>query len=238
MTSRIALFGFSLCTAVAVQASTTAIFPSPSGAPEQILETVYGGDFQPSGLDFVDGVNGLSATRFDDSLNPGGMLSLLTAEKGDASDQVWNDADISARAIWRSAAFSQQFGFDRGNGFEFLFNVDGSNENVTGSASVDLTGETWRWVRRNEGGANSWSSDPALNPDFLDHMVTYKLTGLNRAGVTYLLFFEDLYGPHVSEGGFSDRDFNDVVIEIYATPEPASALLLAVGAVTVLRRRR
>ena len=152
MTLRIALFGLSLCAAAGVQASTIDIFPPPSGTHEQILETVYGGDFQPSGVDFVGGVGGLNAIRFDDSLDPDGMISLLTTARGEASDRVWNDAHISATAIWRDAIFTQQFGFDRGNGFEFLFDVNGDNENVTGNASVDLTGETWRWVRRDQSG--------------------------------------------------------------------------------------
>lgn len=242
MSLRIALLGVFLSTGVSVQAGVSEIFPPPPGlepSHEGILETIYGGDFLPSGTDYNNGA-GLSAMRFDDSLSPApnGMISLLGSVKGDAADRVWTDAEITATAVWRDAIFTQQFGFDRGNGFEFLFDIEGTNENVTGSASVDLTGETWRWVRRDQDGSRAWSSDPGMNPDFLDHMVTYQVTGLNREGTTYLLFIEDLYGPHTSQGGYSDRDFDDVVIEIHATPEPTSIGLLAFGAVAVLRRRR
>ncbi|GJM25212.1 MAG: hypothetical protein DHS20C16_16270 [Phycisphaerae bacterium] len=239
MTFRIGLAGWLLCATTVANAGISDVIPSPT-APivthESILETVYGGDFVASGDDYNRA--GVSATRFDDSLTPNGMISLLSTGKGDASDRVWNDAYISANAVWRRANFTQQFGFDRGDGFELLFDVFGDGENVTGDASIDLTGETWRWVRRDQDGTRPWSSDPALNPDFLDHMVTYQVDGLDREGVTFLIFIEDLYGPHTSEGGFSDRDFDDLVIEIHATPEPASAVLLLGGAMIALRRRR
>jgi hypothetical protein len=241
MTLRIGLVGLLLCATTAANAGLSEVIPSvspPSVTHESILETVYGGDFVPNGDDYDDGLAGITATRFDDSLTPDGMISLLTTGKGEASDRVWNDAYISASAVWRRAIFTQQFGFDRGNGFELLFDAFGDNEIVTGDASIDLTGETWRWVRRDQDGTRAWSSDPALNPDFLDHMVTYQVNGLDRSGVTYLIFIEDLYGPHTSDGGISDRDFDDLVIEIHATPEPASAMLVLAGALIALRRRR
>jgi len=56
--------------------------------------------------------------------------------------------------------------------------------------------------------------------------------------VTYLIFIEDLYGSHTTDGGFSDRDFDDLVIEVHATPEPATAMLVLGGAMIALRRRR
>ncbi len=222
-------------------AGVTEVIPSttpPNVTHESIIETVYGGDFVANGNDYDDGFSGVSAVRFDDSLAPDGMISLLSTGKGEASDRVWSDANISAQAVWRRANFTQQFGFDRGNGFELLFDVFGDLENVTGSADVDLTDETWRWVRRDQDGTRPWSSDPANNPDFLDHMVTYQVNGLNRTGVTYLIFIEDLYGSHTSDGGFSDRDFDDMVIEIHATPEPTSALLFLGGSLVALRRKR
>ncbi len=246
MTVRFGLVRRLFCGAVlagagVANADITEVTPSispPSITHETIIESVYGGDFNPSGDDYTDLGAGVSATRFDDSLTPNGMISLLATDKGEASDRVWNDAYISAEAVWRRANYTQQFGFDRGNGFELLFDVFGDFDNVTGSGSADLTDETWRWVRRDQDGTRPWSSDPANNPDFLDHMVTYQVEGLNRTGVTYLIFIEDLYGPHTSDGGFSDRDFDDLVIEVHATPEPTSAILLLSGALVVLRRRR
>ncbi len=239
---RFACMVTAFCVVANAQASMTELFP-PSPGPlvthEDILETVYGGDFQVSGPDLLSGAGGgVDAIRFDDSLAPNNVINMLTTQQGEASDRFWSDAEISAKAIWRRAIFTQQFGFDRGNGFELLFDVNGDNENVTGSASVDLRGETWSWVRRDQDGTRPWSSDPGMNPDFLDHMVTYELTGLEREGRTFLIFIEDLYGVHTSAGGISDRDFDDLVIEVTAIPEPASAMLLAFGAMALLRRRR
>ncbi len=241
MKSGFGLVALLLCATTAANAGVSDIFPSTSPPPvthESILETIYGGDFVPNGNDYDNAGLGISVNRFDDSLTPNGMISLLTSSPGDASDRVWSDAYISTSAVWLRANFTQQFGFDRGNGFELLFDAFGEFENVTGSASIDLSGETWRWVRRDQDGTRPWSSDPGQNPDFLDHMVTYQVNGLNTEGVTYLVFIEDLYGPHTSVGGISDRDFDDLVIEIHATPEPASAVLLLSGALVALRRRR
>ncbi|MCA9251235.1 MAG: PEP-CTERM sorting domain-containing protein [Phycisphaerae bacterium] len=235
------LAGLLLCATTVANADVSDVFPSvspPSVTHESIIETVYGGDFVANGDDYNDGGSGVSAIRFDDSLTPNGMISLLTAGKGDASDRVWSDAFITAKTVWLRADFTQQFGFDRGNGFELLFDAFGEYENVTGEGSADLTGETWRWVRRDQDGTRAWSSDPGQNPDFLDHMVTYQVDGLNRTGVTYLIFIEDLYGSHTTDGGFSDRDFDDLVIEVHATPEPATAMLVLGGAMIALRRRR
>ena len=120
--------------------------------------------------------------------------------RGSAADAIWAGGVISATAQARYAAHSQRFGFDRGNGFNLLFDVQGYGMEVTGSASVDLSNDTWRWVRRKQDNTNTWYSDPLWNHDGLDHMVTCRVTGLDTNETVWLLFWEDL--PKCS----SDRD--------------------------------
>jgi hypothetical protein len=89
--------------------------------------------------------------------------------------------------------------------------------------------------------ATYWSSDPSLNSDDYDHMVTFEITGGTHAG-DYVIAFEDL--PY----GISDLDYNDFVVQVSgvapvpeATTTIAGALLLLpLGASTlrILRRQR
>jgi Domain of unknown function (DUF4114) len=86
-----------------------------------------------------------------------------------------------------------------------------------------------------------WSSDPSLNSDLLDHMVTFAITGGADAG-DYVIAFEDL--PY----GQSDLDYNDFVVQVSGVkPVPeastmiAGALLLlplGVSTLRILRRNR
>ena len=86
-----------------------------------------------------------------------------------------------------------------------------------------------------------WSSDPSLNSDALDHMVTFEITGGADAG-DYVIAFEDL------PAGSSDLDYNDFVVQVSGVvpvPEPTTViagalLLLPFGASTlrILRKNR
>ncbi|OLP16434.1 hypothetical protein BST81_20855 [Leptolyngbya sp. 'hensonii'] len=69
------------------------------------------------------------------------------------------------------------------------------------------------WIRTNgyNGGANVYGSSATLNPDQLEHMVSYVYKDY------LILGFEDLYGPKGLFGGKnegSDRDFNDVLFVV------------------------
>ena len=207
---------------------------------EAILEASYGGDFSVANFDFTGGgeFGGISAWRHDDFLTPAGVLDMLGTSRGETADAFWTGSELTATAVARYAGYSQSFGYDAGDGFQLLFDVQGNRTNVTGSATVDLTGNTWTWIRSNNGGSNSFSSDPAANADGLDHMVTYELTGLDRPGRTWLLFWEDIEGPLGANGGQSDRDFNDLAVEVYVVPEPGPLSLLAIGSLIALRRPR
>ena len=116
------------------------------------------------------------------------------------------------------------------------FDASGTGTDVTGSASIDLTDQTWVWGRRNADGSNQYYSEVERNADGLDHMVTYRIDGLDTAETVWLLFWEDLPGQYGPPGS-SDRDFNDLVVEIRATPEPAPLALLAFGTLAFIRRR-
>ena len=225
-----------------VFSATIDVYPARSSelGHEAILEASYGGDFSITNYDFTGGGanGGISAWRYDDTNSPVGILDMLGTSRGETGDAFWTGGEFSATAVARYAGYSQSFGYDTGDGFQLLFDVQGKNTNVSGSASVDLTGNTWTWIRSNIGGSNSFSSDPTANVDGLDHMVTYELTGLDRPGRTWLLFWEDIAGPLGAQGGQSDRDFNDLAVEVHVVPEPASLSLLAIGCLVVVRRRR
>ncbi len=232
--------GLVFASALPALASTTPVLSPSFGAGEfnieQILESHYGGNFSVSGVDFIGGGAGgnINAIRWDDVLAPLGQLSAVNPTPGSAADQIWKNGNISATAIARFAGNGQQFGIDRGNGFELLIDVGGNNMAATGSSSINLLNDTWRWVRRSPDGSDTFKSENTTNSDGLDHMVTYRLTGVDPAKTVWLLCFEDL--PGGTPG--SDRDFNDMVVEVRAVPEPVTCTLLAAGGVAMLAARR
>ena len=211
--------------------------PSVAGelSHEEILEALYPGNFTLGGLDYTGGgpTGSISAVRYDDFLAGNGILDAVTGELGSAADQVWTNGALTLTAEARYAAYSQQLGIDRGAGFEYLFDVSGYGTNVTGGATIDLLGETWRWVRRDSDGSNAFYSEMELNRDELDHMATYRIHGLDTEGAIWLLFWEDLCGCY---GMGSDRDFNDLVVEVRAVPGPATLVMFVAGGLALVRR--
>ena len=206
---------------------------------EEILEAVYSVDFVASGMDFFSPgkEGGISAIRFDDELTLSDVLDVVVGQFGTADDQVWGNGDITATAMARYASYTQQFGYDAGEGFVVLFDVSGSGTKVDGSATVDLIDRTWAWGRGNSDGTNRYYSEIDRNRDGLDHMVTYRINGLDTNETVWMLFWEDLPGGH-SRRCASDRDFNDLAVEIRAVPEPATLFILAAGLPLIIRRKR
>lgn len=245
------LLALALAPQAAQAAFTTVKAPDPfNETPEDghrtILGNIYGGTFQRVGPNNINYTNGtIDVIRVDDSLTNNGVLGLVDGEPGETADQVWHDGFVDAFAKVRFARDQQSFGFwdgASGGSYTKLFDVQGQNYNVTGAIALnDMRGMTWRWGRsRGRGGIHS--SKPTDNPDDLDHMVTFKVEGLPNSGgyTVWLLFWEDLNVSNQPNTLTSDRDFQDMVVEIRAIPEPATGTLLlaGLGAVHYLSRRR
>ncbi|MBP0008536.1 MULTISPECIES: DUF4114 domain-containing protein [unclassified Roseofilum] len=83
-----------------------------------------------------------------------------------------------------------------------------------------------------------YGADASLNPDGLQHVVAYEYFDDVEQENWVILGFEDLFGVHIDEGGWSDRDFNDVVIAVRGItgngmpiPEPSTtAAILGLAA--------
>ena len=205
---------------------------------ESIFENLYGGDFAADGVNYTNGV--ITAERVDDWLPDNGTMGLVDGVPGEAADQVWHDGFTTARARARFARLSQSFGFfegESGGDYTNLFDVTGSRYAVTGSAMLtDMRGLIWRWGR-DRGGTGTHSSLPSENPDGLDHLITYQIQGLDRPETTWLLFWEDR-NIGVGDQPNSDRDINDLVVEVTAIPEPSMAAAGAVVLALACARRR
>jgi hypothetical protein len=237
-------------------ANFTPVHAPPLGEAthNQILSQVYGGPFTASGLNFINGGGSgtIKATRVDDALaggGPGDNLHLVFgAPGGSTTDQLWVDGIADAKAEAKFAAYSQKFGYDLldGLGYQPLFNVK-----ITGPTGYDVSGSNshqfslgvpWNWARSGQGG--TFNSQESRNTDGLDHMVTYQITDLTDPGkAVWMLFWEDLPGSFTS--GSSDRDFNDLAVEVRASPVatvplPGADILAMIGfaGVSVLRYRR
>jgi hypothetical protein len=224
--------------AVSVSAATVRVYPPRPGelGHREILDALYGGSFSAQDVDYVNGglTGAVSAIRQEDFLFPMGVMSLTAGDDDSAADALWTDGSFTAFAVARYATEPHQFGFDRGSGYEHLLTATGTGVNVSEGTSMDLTAETWSWVLEGTGCQGVFYSEPQRNSDRHDHMVTYRIDGLDRDGATWLLFWED-------EAGFfglgSDRDFNDLVVEVRTAPEPASVAMMILGGLVMLVRR-
>lgn len=243
-----ALAMFSICSSMASANLTSINAPFGIEATHaQIFANSYGGVFAPGPNGAAVYSNGtITATRIDDTIGKTGIgnnLNLVTGGPNPlTTDQIWEDGIAITSAEAKFAGYAQQFGYDDGAGYVNLFNVTGSGFNVGGSASHHFSqGVPWNWMRAGTG--NMYYSENARNIDMLDHMVTYQITGLNTSDSVWMLFWEDRPGALRSSGG-SDRDFNDLVVEIRGTvanivPVPGAVILCGIGmAISGLASRR
>lgn len=179
---------------------------------EQILERVYGGNFvaDATGLNFSN-ESGVTVTRLVDSAGPGGR-----------SDEVWSGRVVAARAV---AAFGRKnrtasyFGGTSGGKASKLFDAAGSNFDVTGSAPAATTLDGNLVVARGRKPGRTFSSVAAANRDGMDHLVSYEVknAAAGEGSAMYLLCWEDKLAKR------SDRDYNDMVVEIRTTSSAAAA---------------
>jgi hypothetical protein len=204
------------------EAAFTPIAPPFPGEKSQldILQHVYGGTFNAVGNDFSNGV--VTAVRVKDTL-----------------DTLWttDGMDASAKAVF--AKFDQNFGFfegESGGSFNSLFNVTQKGFNPANSVADITINGTFRFARSGTQGVTV-TSNPSDNPGGFDHMVTYKIVGLESVGKypVMMLFFEDRRFNN------ADFDYNDLVVEVRGAriiPTPAAfgaGLVMLAGA--MLRRR-
>ncbi|MCZ6834400.1 MAG: hypothetical protein O7G85_01370 [Planctomycetota bacterium] len=229
---------------------TTVVAPTAAGeiGHAAIFDGVYGGSFSASGLNFTNG--SITATRihdFDSGGGHSGSLNLLASSDVGANDQVWHDGIANLQAVARYAGYSQDFGYYQGSDNPGTGFTSGTllslvtnpflGEGPT-SSPTNIVGD-WRWGRDGTTTNSSLHSD---NVDGLDHMVTYMITGAGLAALGYdadatiwMIFFDDQEWPD------TDRDFNDLAVEIVARaiPIPAPVMLAGLGLLGLgLSRRR
>jgi hypothetical protein len=200
-----------------------------------LLSVIYGGTWTPiSGTqNYTNG--SMTAYRVAD----GGYASPLNmlAESSTAADEVWAGGEITITARAKYAGDTHTFGWIDGasptpttSNYQVLLSTSTLDQPVT----AHLT-ESFRWALFDITTNQLLTSRPQDNPDGLDHMITYRMVGAGFESPTWLIAWEDR-----TTGLNSDRDFNDVAIEVVATsvPEPGTAALLATGGLLSSRRRR
>jgi hypothetical protein len=203
----------------------------------EILDDIYGGTFTGSGTDLGYGhwtefSNGtVTALRVFDTDDLTEIIHIVTGDEGNV-DQVWTDGLTSVTAQAKYAAHDQSFGWNGGgSGTDYYQLLTHDDVSLGTVVPISISGDFLWGTKPN--GDEYWSKD-SYNDDELDHMVTYKVEGLETDWTVWLLFWEDLTGSYPS----SDRDFNDFVIEVRAIPEPASMLLFGLGGLALLRKRK
>jgi hypothetical protein len=210
---------------------------SGEASHKEILEDIYGGTFTGSGTDlgydhwtvFSNGT--VTALRVYDSDDLDEFIHIVSGDESNI-DQIWTDGVANVTAQAKYAAHEQSFGWNGGGPgtdyYELLTQEDVALGTVV---PISISGDFLWGTQPNHD--EYWSRN-SYNVDELDHMVTYKIEGLETDWTIWLLCWEDLVGEYPT----SDIDFNDFVIEVRAIPEPASMLLFGLGSLALLRKRK
>ena len=221
---------------------------SPVGSPPggeknhaQILGDTYLQNFTPNGVNYV-GNGGITAYRVydrDDIIyNTTHVYNHLLTDV----DQIWTDGAVTVTAYAKYASYNQAFGWNGGGtvGTNFIKLLDQTDLGGPGESFIITEGQEFLWGHQawsrgwyqtekkewwSEESENSWHAEE-------DHMVTYYIDGASLTEAVWMVFIED------EKLADSDCDYNDFVIEIRAIPEPATIMLLGLGALALLRKRK
>jgi len=175
-------------------------------------------DYESGHVSILDTLYGLdNLARIDDDL-----------------DQLWTSADGGSLVMAKFAGHSHSFGYvPEGGVFVPLYtNSLSYNGYITsGWVDFDTGGFDFAFSLKDLSTGSDWFSAQSDNADGLDHMLTWLIEDddCEDGCLHYVIAWEDLYGPL---GNGSDRDFNDLVIEIKGVrpiSEPATMLLLGAG---------
>jgi len=178
---------------------------------EHILEHVYGGEFaaDASGLNFSNDA-GVTVTRLSDT-----------------ADGSWSANIGSARtvaAFGRKVRSGSYFGASDGGHVTQLMETAGRRFDVSGVCETPATADGDLCFGRGHKANRVYSSLAESNRDGADHLVTYQVESGSAAddgSSTYLLCWEDKLGRR------SDRDFNDMVVEIRTASTASEAAAAA-----------
>lgn len=177
---------------------------------------------------------------------PGGVIRV-----DDDLDQLWTGTLLGATALSVNAAATQQLGVctvcDGSDDILFDQSVTQSSSfplvlTIAGQEALSYFGVSFSWFDSAGGhyAVGRVSSVPSRNPAGTDQMAAYTVAGKVN---TFVLAFEDWFSTVPT----SDRDFNDLIVEVRfggapntEVPEPGTVALLGAGlvAVGVLGRNR
>jgi|CXWL01.1.fsa_nt_gi hypothetical protein len=186
----------------------------------EVLNSVYGGKFTIGGSSLIEGgeKGEVKAERWRDAGQEDSILDTVCADDSTAPDQRWIGGELRIRAIDQRDQ-DWDFGVDRGRGFERLFEVRGRELKVTGSKIMDLSGDPFRWMCQRVDASREYSSEIRANRDVRDHLITYRIRGLETEEAVWMLFWETRLDSDRTER--DSEDFHGLAVEVRAlTPCP------------------